>query len=197
VATTVTVNNAAGQTGSVEGDPSASGGITVVYNYKTDAWAEFTHRANVQAIFDHFTDDFVQDLYVTDDQGFLYRFADETYRYDDSHTATGQSIICSLISKPQEAGNPGAYAIMSRVYLAAQAYSEFITLSWLHEDTILNTKVKSLDFPERWKTYALSTRQGAKADVRFKIDYTGATMIELEGWAVDGDSVGRLSTRPH
>jgi hypothetical protein len=86
---------------------------------------------------------------------------------------------------------------MSRVALAAQQYAEQITLSWLHEGTTLNTRTVSLDYPERWKVYALSTRQGAKADTRLKIDYTGATAIELEGWSVDADSIGRLSTRPH
>lgn len=173
------------------------GVATVVYNYKTDAWAEFTHEAALQGVFDHFTDDFVQDLYATDDAGYVYRFADETYRYDDDGATTGGAISATLISKPQEAGNPGAYAVMNRVYLAAQAYSESITLSWLHESTVVNSRTVSLDYDERWKTYALSTRQGAKADVRFKISYTGATLIELEGWACDGDSIGRLSTRPH
>jgi hypothetical protein len=151
----------------------------------------------VQGIFDHFTDDFVQDIYMTDASGFVYRYADETYRYDDSHNSTGATVVCSLISKPQEAGNPASYAVMNRVYLAAQQYAEQITLSWLHEATVLNTRTVSLDWAERWKTYSLSTRQGAKADTRLKIEYSGATMIELEGFAVDGDSIGRLSTRPH
>lgn len=169
----------------------------VVYNYKTDAWAEFTHTAALQGVFDHYDDNYVQDLYAADDAGYVYRFADETYNYDDNGATTGLSISATLISKPQEAGNPGAYAVMSRVYLAAQQYSESITLSWLHESTVLNSRTVSLDYDERWKPYALSTRQGAKADTRFKIAYSGATMIELEGWAVDADSVGRLSTRPH
>lgn len=173
------------------------GVATVVYNYKTDAWAEFTHTAALQGVFDHFTDDFIQDLYAVDDAGYVYRFADETYNYDDNGASTGGAIPATLISKPQEAGNPASYAVMSRVHLAAQQYSESITLSWLHESTVLNSRTVSLDYDERWKTYALSTRQGAKADTRFKIAYSGATMIELEGWAVDADSVGRLSTRPH
>jgi hypothetical protein len=173
------------------------GVATVVYNYKTDAWAEFTHEAALQGVFDHFTDDFVQDLYAVDDAGYVYRFADETYNYDDNGATTGGAVTATLVSKPQEAGNPGAYAVMSRVYLAAQAYAEEIVLSWLHEAAVLNSRAVSLNYPERWKVYALSTRQGAKADVRFKIAYSGATRIELEGWAVDADSVGRLSTRPH
>ena len=173
------------------------GVATVVYNYKTDAWTEFTHEAALQGVFDHFTDDFVQDMYATDDAGYVYRFADSTYNYDDNGATVGGAITGTLVSKPQEAGNPGAYAVMSRVYLAAQAYADVITLSWLHESTVLNTRTVSLDYAERWKTYALSTRQGAKADVRFKVAYSGALPIEIEGWAVDGDSVGRLSTRPH
>lgn len=172
------------------------GVATVVYNYKTDAWAEFTHNAALQGVFDHFTDDFLQDLYATDDAGYIYRFADETYNHDDVGLATGV-ITAVLESKPQEAGNPGAYAVMSRVYLAAQQYAEEITLEWQHEGTTLNSRTVSLDWPERWKVYALSTRQGAKADTRLVIGYEGVTMIELEGWAVDGDSIGRLSTRPH
>lgn len=173
------------------------GVATVIYNYKTDAWAEFTHEAALQGVFDHFTDDFIQDLYAVDDAGYVYRFADETYRYDDDGATTGLPITCTLVSKPQEAGNPASYAVMNRVYLAAMQYSEEITLSWLHESTVLNSRTVSLDYAERWKTYALSTRQGAKADTRLKIVYAGATLIELEGWAVDGDSIGRLSTRPH
>jgi hypothetical protein len=173
------------------------GVATVVYNYKTDAWAEFTHGAALQGVFDHFDDNFIQDLYAVDDEGYVYRFADETYRYDDHGASTGAAIACTLVSKPQEAGNPGSYAVMSRVYLAAQQYAEQITLSWLHESTVLNSRTVSLDYAERWKTYALSSRQGAKADTRFKIVYSGATPIELEGWSVDADSVGRLSTRPH
>jgi hypothetical protein len=173
------------------------GVATVVYNYKTDAWAEFTHAAELQGVFDHFTDDFVQDMYAVDDAGYVYRFADATYNYDDDGATTGGAISATLISKPQEAGNPAAYAVMSRIYLAMQAYAAEITLSWLHEATAFNTRTVSLDYAERWKTYALSTRQGAKADVRFKIAYSGALPIEIEGWAVDGDSVGRLSTRPH
>lgn len=173
------------------------GVATVVYNYKTDAWTEFTHDAALQGLFDHYTTNFVQDLYATDDAGYVYRFADETYDYDDDGATTETAIDAVLVSKPQEAGNPGAVAVMSRVYLACPQYSESITLSWLHESTVLNTRTVSLDYDERWKTYALATRQGAKADTRFKITYSGATPIEIEGWAVDGDSVGRLSTRPH
>lgn len=170
---------------------------TVVYNYKTDAWAEFEHDADLQGIFDHFDNDFIQEMYAVDDAGYVYRFADETYNYDDDGATTGSAITCTLVSKPQEAGNPGAYAVMSRVALAAQQYAEEITLSWLHEGTVLNSRTVNLDYAERWKVYALSTRQGAKADTRFKIAYSGATRIELEGWAVDADSIGRLSTRPH
>jgi hypothetical protein len=173
------------------------GVATVVYNYKTDAWAEFTHEATLEFIFEHFDDNFTPDLYATDDEGYVYRFADETYRYDDHGATTGLAIPATLVSKPQEAGNPGSYAVMSRVYLAAQAYSEQITLSWLHEGTTINTRTVSLDYAERWKTYALSTRQGAKGDTRLRVAYAGATLIELEGWAVDADSIGRLSTRPH
>jgi hypothetical protein len=173
------------------------GVTTVVYNYKTDAWAEFTHAAKLQGVFDHFTDDFVQDMYAVDDAGYVYRFADATYNYDDNSATTGGAIAATLISKPQEAGNPAAYAVMSRIHLAMQAYAEEITLSWLHESAVLNTRTVSLNYVERWKTYALSTRQGAKADVRFKVAYSGALPIEIEGWACDGDSVGRLSTRPH
>jgi hypothetical protein len=62
---------------------------------------------------------------------------------------------------------------------------------------VVNSRTVSLDYAERWKTYALSSRQGAKADTRLRIRYGGATLIELEGWACDGDSIGRLSTRPH
>jgi hypothetical protein len=91
----------------------------------------------------------------------------------------------------------GSYAVMSRVYLATQQYAEQLTLSWLHEGTTINSRTVSLDYAERWKAYALATRQGAKADTRLKIVYTGATGIEIEGWAVDADSIGRLSTRPH
>lgn len=173
------------------------GTATVIYNYKTDAWAEFTHEAALQGVFDHFDNEFIQEMYATDDAGFVYKFADETYNYDDDGATTMLPISCTLISKPQEAGNPGSYAVMNRVYLAAQQYAETITLSWLHETTVINTRTVSLDWAERWKTYSLATRQGAKADTRFKVAYTGATRIELEGWAVDGDSVGRLSTRPH
>lgn len=173
------------------------GVATVVYNYKTDAWAEFTHAASIEAIFDHFDDDFIQDIFAVDDEGYVYRFADETYGRDDHGALTGVAIPADLESKPQEAGNPGAVAVMSRVLLAAQQYAEEITLSWVHEGTVINTRTVSLDYAERWKVYALSTRQGAKGDVRLRIHYEGATRIELEGWAVDADSIGRLSTRPH
>ena len=176
---------------------SIPGVATVVYNYKTDAWAEFTHAASLQGVFDHFDNDFIQEMFAVDDAGYVYRFADETYNYDDNGATTGGAIPATLVSKPQEAGNPGAYAVMNRVYLAAQQYSEQITLSWLHEATVVNSRTVSLDYAERWKTYALSTRQGAKADTRFKLAYSGATMIEIEGWAVDSESIGRLSTRPH
>jgi len=173
------------------------GVATVVYNYKTDAWTEFTSDTSIQAVFDHFDDAFIQSMYAVDASGYVYEFADEDYNYDDNGATIGSAISCALVSKPQEMGNPGAYGVASRVYLAMPAYAESITMSWLHESTVLNTRTPSLNYTERWKAYSLSTRQGAKADTRFKLAYTGATLIELEGWAFDGDSIGRITTRPH
>ena len=173
------------------------GVATVVYNYKTDAWAEFTHTASLQGVFDHFDSQFIQEMYAVDDAGYLYRFADEDYNYDDNGATVGAAIPTVLEYRPQEAGNPGAKAVMSRVLLATPQYSETITLSWVHEGTVINTRTVSLDYAERWKVYALATRQGCKADTRLRIEYSGATRIDLEGLAVDADSIGRLSTVPH
>jgi hypothetical protein len=169
----------------------------LVYNYKTDAWCEIPTAAGMSVVGDYFDSSSVQQIYASDTAGFLYRVQDPTYNYDDSGTTLGGAITAVFETKPLDAQDPASRILISRLHLLAEQYAETVTLEWIHEGTATKTRVVSLDYPERWKTYAFGTRQAPRPHIRLRLTYTGASAVEFEGFAVDMDSLRRFATRPH
>lgn len=169
----------------------------LIYNYKTDAWTLVPTRAGITVLGEMFDADYQPVIYAADDAGYVYLFNDTTYGYDDDGATVGGTIQATLTSKPLDAQMPMSKASITRLGLLCAQYSEQVTLSWINESSVIKTRTVSLDYPERWKVYALSTMQGAKAHTRLKLDYSGATAIEIEAYAVDMESLGRFATQPH
>lgn len=169
----------------------------LIYNYKTDAWTEVPTSAGMQVVGEYFDANYVQQIYAADDAGFLYRFQDSTYNYDDDGTTLGNAITAQFETKPLYSDDPASRSVISRLHLLCNDYAEQITLDWMHEGSAVKTRTVSLDYPERWKSYALSTLQAARPHTRLRATYTGALPIEIEGFAVDMDSLRRFATQPH
>lgn len=166
----------------------------LVYNYRTDAWCEVPTAAGLQVLGDYFDSNFVQQVYAADDGGYVYRFADPTYGYDDHGGSVGVPIDALFETKPIDVGDPASRHAISRLHILCEQYAEEVDLAWLHEGDVLKNRTVSLDYPERWKTYALSTLQGAKPHTRLLFRYTGQTAIDVEGYAVDVESLKRFAT---
>lgn len=170
----------------------------LIYNYKTDSWSEVSTLCGISGMNEHFDDDFLPETFVLDDSGNVYRFNEDAYNYDDDDTTTGNSITAYFASKDFNAAKPSVKAIMQRVALLSDQYSESITLAWEDfEGTTINSRTVSLDYDEPWKVYALSTRRQAKSHNRLKTTYSGATQIEIQGYMAEMDSLERLATRAH
>lgn len=170
----------------------------LIYNYKTDAWCEVSTACGISAADLHYDNDFNPESYILDDSGNLYHFHDTSYNFDDDDSSLGNAITATITTKDMDAGNPGAKAVMVRVALMSDQYSESITLTWQDfEGTTINGRTVSLDYDEPWKTYALSTRRQAKSHTRLHVSYSGRTAIELQGFAVEMETLHRLSTRAH
>lgn len=164
----------------------------LIYNYRTDVWATVTTAAYMQAAGDFFDTNFAQEMYVADDSGHVYRFHDTAYGYDDSASVLGTAITANARGR---AWSDGGKDIVERIELLCARYSESITLAIVSEGTTLNSKVKSLDYEPRWKVYGISTRSQAKAMNQLDITYTGATAVELEGYALHISPTGRPAMR--
>lgn len=160
----------------------------LVYNYRTDVWATATTATFMQAAGDFFDTNFAQEMWVADDAGHVYKFHDTAYGHDDSAAVLGAAITADALGK---AWSDGGKDIVERVELLCARYAEQITLAIVSEGATLNSKTKSLDYEPRWKVYGLSTRNQAKAMSQFRITYTGATAIELEGYALHISPLGR------
>lgn len=160
----------------------------LIYNYRTDVWTTVPTAETIQAIGDFYDTNFAQNLYVTDASGHIYEFHDTTYGYDDTALAMGGPITAEFVG---HAWGDSGKSVVERGYLLCARYSEQITLSIVSEGATIKSRTVSLDYEPRWKAYLLSTRQQAKAFNQLRITYTGATAIELEGFALDISSLGR------
>jgi hypothetical protein len=169
----------------------------LIYNYKDNAWMQVSTLSGISHMAEHFDDDYLKEIYTSDVSGNVYRFNDVSYAYDDDDTTIGNAITATFTTKDMGDGQANV-VVMYRVHLLTEQYTEDITLDWQTFDgTSLNSRTVSLDWPEAWKTYSLSTRRQAKPHTRLKVTYTGATQIEIQGFAVDVDAIQRMPTRPH
>jgi hypothetical protein len=171
---------------------SIPGYTQLIYNYRTDVWATAPTEEDIQTFGEYYDDDNNQEIWVADDNGHVYRFNDPTYGYDDSAAALGNTIT-ALADGRVFGAQDGMRNIVERVQLLAPQYAEDITLAIVSEGETLKSRTVSLDYEPRWKVYSLSTRHAAKSQSQLRITYTGATAIELEGYAIEGQPVMRPS----
>lgn len=185
---------------------SIPGYAQLIYNYRTDTWTEVPTAEDIQAVGDFFNTDFTQGIYVADDTGYVYHFHDTTYGYDDTHATVGGVISATFDTRAFSAaaandprtlasfgGSAATKHIIERASLLCDRYSEQITLSIVSEGAVIKARTVSLDYEPRWKLYSLSTRHQAKAMSQLRVLYTGATAIELEGYALDIEPIARPS----
>jgi hypothetical protein len=169
---------------------SIPGYAQLIYNYRTDVWAPVPTLENIQAVGDFFDLNRAQDIYVADASGWVYRFHDTTYGYDDTATAMGGAIAASFDSRAFGA-EAATKHVVERAALLCARYSEQITLAIISEGVSLKSRTVSLGYEPRWKPYNLSTRHAAKSQSQLRVTYTGATAIELEGFALDIEPLDR------
>jgi hypothetical protein len=170
----------------------AFSGATLIYNYRTDVWAEVTTASEIRAIGDFFDTGRIQEIYVTDESGHIYRFHDTDYGYDDSSVSLGNAITALFDSRAFGA-EAATKHVVERVSLLAPRYSETVFMSILSEGVSIKGRTVSLDYEPRWKLYNLSTRHQAKSQSQFRVAYNGQTAIELEGFALDIEPLDRPS----
>lgn len=162
----------------------------LIYNYRTDVWTEVPTAENIQAVGDFFDTNRAQEIFVADDDGHVYRFNDTTYGYDDTATTLGNAITALADSRAFGA-EAATEHVVERAALLCQRYAESITLAIVSEGVVVKSRSVSLDYEPRWKLYSLSTRHQAKSQSQLRITYSGATAVELEGFALDISPLGR------
>lgn len=164
----------------------------LIYNYRTDVWTTVPTAENIQALGDFFDANRAQEIYAADDDGHVYHFHDTAYGRDDTPSALGNAITALFTSRAFGA-DAATKHVVEYASLLTSRVAEQITLAALSEDTVVKSRTVSLDFDPRWKLYSLSTRHQAKALSQLRVTYTGATAIELEGFALDIQPLGRSS----
>lgn len=163
----------------------------LIYNYRTDVWTTVPTAESILAIGDYFTGtDLIQEIYVTDDTGHVYRFHDTAYGFDDSADALGAAITATFDTRAFGA-EAATKHVNERASLLCDRYAEEITLAIVSEGATIKSRTVSLDYEPRWKLYSLSTRHQAKSMSQLRVTYTGETDIELEGYALDIYPLGR------
>lgn len=168
----------------------------LIYNYRTDVWTTVPTGEDIQTIGSFYDENQKQELYVADDDGHVYRFHDTDYGYDDTALALGGVITAETLGRAWGA-EASTKHIIEKVSLLCDQYSEMIDLAILSEGVVVKSRTVSLDYDDRWKLYNLSTRHQAKSLSQLRVTYTGATAIELEGFAVDIEAIGRPTSQAH
>lgn len=166
------------------------GYVQLTYNYRTDVWTKFPTAEDIQAIGDFFDDNLSQEMYVSDDNGHVYRFHDTAYGFDDTSSTLGGAITALALGRAWGA-DASTKHIVEKASVLCDRYAEEISLAIVSEGTVIKTRTVSLDYEPRWKLYNLSTRHQAKSMSQLRITYTGETAIELEGLALDIYPLGR------
>ncbi len=166
----------------------------LIYNYRTDVWASCPTAADIQTMGDFFDPDLVQEIFVADDAGHVYRFNDIAYGLDDSDDTLGISINATATTRSIGAEATTSHFVEHCGILTEQV-AESITLEVLSEGTVLKSRTVSLDYAPRWKSYNLSTRHAAKSQTQLRLTYEGETAIEIEGLALDVQAINRPAMR--
>lgn len=174
--------------------PSASNpgvNVQLIYNYRTDVWTTVPTGAEIETLGDFFDTNLAQQMYAADYYGYLYRFQDPTYGYDD--IVGGVAFIGAFAEGRAWSAEAASMHFVERVALLCAQYAESITLEIVSEGVALKTRAVSLYYEPRWKLYNMSTSHQAKATTQLRISYAGVTAIELEGLAIDIVPIGRPS----
>lgn len=166
---------------------------TLIYNYRTDVWAQVTLPFSPRSMGDSFDDDLVQEVFVSDASANIYRFDDQAYGFDDGPSALGDPIVATFDTRAFT--GPGTSSVNERAELLCPQYAEEITLALVSEGVAIKTRTVSLNYEPRWKVYALSSRHQAKSQLQLRVTYTGETAIELEGYALHITSLDRPTMR--
>lgn len=166
----------------------------LIYNYRTDVWTTAPTAVDIQTMGDFFDENFIQEIFVADDQGHVYHFNDIDYGFDDSDSVLGIDITAT--GTMRAIGSEAATMhFVERCAILADQVAEQITLEVLGEGTPLKTRTVSLDYAPRWKVYNLSTRHQAQSLTQLRFTYEGETAIELEGFALDVQALNRPTMR--
>lgn len=177
---------------------SIPGYVQLIYNYRTDVWCEIPTNTDIYCFGDIFDSNNVQSIYASDANGGLYVFNDDSHGYDDSVVAMAlvHNTITATLDSRAFGADTATKHVVARVALLCDRYAESIALAIVSENAVMKQRIVSLDYDPRWKLYNLSTRHQAKAQSQLRVTYSGTTPIELEGFALDLEPIGRPSMMP-
>jgi hypothetical protein len=163
------------------------GMVTLVYDYKADAWAKFEHAAPATGpnfVIQGFNEEYGQQLYASfPDSGHVYNYLDDTTYQDvgETYTATARS---AAFGQQQM----GFLRYPKYFYLQSTAVARTFTLN-LYRD-LSSTAVKTrtsltLNSARDWKQYSSRCQDFPGALWQWEIVYEGGAALELKAVSVD------------
>lgn len=173
--------------------------IALIYNYKTDVWAQVLPQNFINAFGDFYDTSGEHHIYCTDILGSVYEFADPDYDLDDHSSLNGHELASSITSEATTRAfqsDPGTKHVVIGVGIQTARVAENITLAIESEGTTVKQRTVSLDYEPRMKSYLLSTRHQAKEHSQLHITYSGEEPIEIESLYVDIEPLGRPAMQP-
>jgi hypothetical protein len=180
-------------------EDGASNELVLVYNYRSNSWATFTHPSLTGPLaWAHVTDEDGENPYLlaSGDGGGLYRYNDPDSNDDDGDAIDGQITLGEL-----DLGAPDAKKAVRRVYLLTDEKAAEVTLNVYRDGRASASKSRTVSLyfdgsNVRWKPYNLSTLGDLGTTIQPEIVYEDAPPLDIEAIGVEYESYERPGVQP-
>ena len=169
--------------------------LQLVYDYKRDTWTVFDYATGLAT-----APLLYGDFYDTNGNQLLYGAMPDAGASGHLHIwdmvsgadDDGSEIRAWFDTKAFGAGAPGMAKVSSRIALLCQqaAVSMDISVFRNREAAAHNTRTISLDYPEEWKRYSLSSADQASKSLQYRFDYTGTPQLVIAGLLFEMNQLG-------
>jgi len=176
----------------------ANNSTVLVYNYRSDAWAIFTHNgAAPQFIAEIFDTNYARTLYGTIYNGHVYELYKRGVLQDEAASFPPSNISAQLLTKEESGGSFLSKAIR-RVHVLCSSHAEAITLKAYRDGrTVPNaSRTASLQGDQAWKSVNLSQLGDPGGTVQLGIEYSGTAALEIEAIGLDIEMIERHVGQP-
>jgi hypothetical protein len=167
---------------------------SLVYNYKTDAWAVFEHPGGtvLSTTYSHISPSYMASFYTSFGVQILYSlfYDGHLYRYLDGEDDYGTDIEASFSTKAFGLALQGYLKACQSVSLLCTSipdedillslYSDF-SIGESYPDLAIVSRHVSLEGSDRWKHYKLSNLRDPGDFVQLRGKYIGDPVLEIEG----------------